>query len=104
MRLGLTDSKSDTLSDPAPEGFTYMGWTFVGVVSLPDYWEGSSVLEWMRSPICEARFISDSGERMGCLFGEHCLPLPIRAVMDTISRYEWQRREATLSTEYARMC
>lgn len=94
----------DTSRDPVQDGFTYMGWTFVGIVSLPDYYAGSSVPKCLQTPICEARFISTCGEKMGALLSEHCLPWPTRAAMNTISGHEWQRREARLSAEYARMC
>ena len=97
-------SKRDTLSDPVSERFTYNGWTFVGIVPLPDYYAGSSVPKRLQDPICEARFISDGGEKMGVLLGEHCRPWPIWAAMNTVSEYEWKRMEARLSAEYARMC
>ena len=97
-------SKCDTSRDPAPDGFAYMGWTLVGVVPCSDAYSGSSLPAFFRVPMREARFISGDGEKMGYLLPDDDRPFTIREAMNTISGYEWKRREGRLSAEYARMC
>ena len=96
--------KRDTLSDPVPDGFTYMGWSFSGIVSCPDAYSGSSLPAFTRVPMREARFISGGGEKMGYLLPDDGRPFTIRDAREAVFRHEWRQQETRLASEYARMC
>lgn len=99
----MAQRKRNSWDAPAPIGFTYYGWTLVEIApcSMPD--ESPALPMFFRAPMQEARFVSESGERMGALMPAD-QPVTVRYAKEAIFGYMWRQNEARLAREYALMC
>ena len=99
----MAKRRHDVQDEPAPIGFTYKGWTFVGFEPFVTG-RDPKLPAFFRLHCVKVLFQNDRGDKIWFPVLDDGQAITIRHVKDAVSGYALSVDEERLAREYARMC